>query len=112
MNRALALFLCVPLSGCAADYLNNYDTMTLASGDANRQNELLQTVDPFNPNSNNTKIEGDGQRAVAIISTYKAGPAGGGGGSYQGNCATPGDKAADGSSCGGRAASVRPGGAP
>ncbi|WP_292451245.1 hypothetical protein [Mesorhizobium sp.] len=104
------LSLC--LSGCAADYLNNYDTATLASGDANNTNRLLQTVDPFNPNSNNTKIEGDGQRAVAVVSQYKAGPSGGGGGSYQGNCATPGDTAADGSNCGGRAASARPGGAP
>ncbi|TIV21673.1 MAG: calcium-binding protein, partial [Mesorhizobium sp.] len=28
----------VAVSGCAADYLNNYDTMTLASGDANNTN--------------------------------------------------------------------------
>ncbi|MDG4897499.1 hypothetical protein P9272_28535 [Mesorhizobium sp. WSM4976] len=34
----------VLLSGCAADYLNNYDTMTLASGDANNTNSLSQTV--------------------------------------------------------------------
>jgi hypothetical protein len=47
----------VLLSGCSADYLNNYDTMTLASGDANNANALLQTVDPSNPNSNNTRIE-------------------------------------------------------
>ncbi|MDG4903215.1 hypothetical protein P9279_22145 [Mesorhizobium sp. WSM4962] len=74
---------------------------------------MLQTVDPFNPNSNNTKIEGDGQRSVAVIQRYRNGPqSGAGSGGYQGNCATPGDTAADGSSCGGRAASVRPGGAP
>ncbi|WP_245429109.1 excalibur calcium-binding domain-containing protein [Mesorhizobium sp. WSM3860] len=59
------------VSGCAADYLNNYDTMTLASGDSARQNQLLQTVDPFNPNSNNTKIEGDGQRMTAVIQKYR-----------------------------------------
>jgi hypothetical protein len=34
----------VLLSGCAADYLNNYDTMTLASGHANNTNSLPQTV--------------------------------------------------------------------
>lgn len=47
--------LALSVSGCAADYLNNYDTVTLAAGDSTRQNQLLQTVDLFNPNSNNTK---------------------------------------------------------
>ncbi|MEI9406885.1 hypothetical protein [Mesorhizobium argentiipisi] len=96
-------------SGCAADYLNNYDTMTLASGDANNTNALLQTVDPFNPNSNNTHIEGDGQRSVAVIQRYKSPAAGGGG--YSGNCPTDNSTAADGSRCGGRSAESRPGGA-
>ncbi|WP_225248272.1 hypothetical protein [Mesorhizobium sp. J8] len=100
----------VLLSGCAADYLNNYDTMTLASGDANNANSLLQTVDPFNPNSNNTHIEGDGQRSVAVIQRYRS-PASGGGG-YIGNCPTDESRAADGSRCGGRSAESRPGGAP
>ncbi|MBZ9899083.1 hypothetical protein [Mesorhizobium sp. CA17] len=59
------------LSGCAADYFNNYDTMTLASGDANNTNSLLQTVDPFNPHSNNTHIEGVGQRSVAVVQRYR-----------------------------------------
>ncbi|WP_210243422.1 hypothetical protein [Mesorhizobium sp. B2-4-14] len=97
------------LSGCAADYLNNYDTMTLASGDANNTNRLLQTVDPFNPNSNNTHIEGDGARSVIVIQRYKSGPGGGGG--YAGRCPTDDSVAADGSRCGGRSAESRPGGA-
>jgi len=63
------------LSGCAADYLHNYDTMTLASGDAQKTNQLLQTVDPYNPASNNTKIEGDGTRSVAAVQKYKILPA-------------------------------------
>ena len=63
------------LSCCAADYLNNYDTATLASGDSNRQNQLLQTVDPYNPQSNNTKIEGDGQRMTAVVQKYRGAPA-------------------------------------
>ncbi|AZO24780.1 hypothetical protein EJ070_31680 [Mesorhizobium sp. M1E.F.Ca.ET.045.02.1.1] len=96
-------------SGCAADYLNNYNTMTLASGDANNTNSLMQTVDPFNPNSNNTHIEGDGQRSVAVIQQYKS-PASGGGG-YSGNCPTDSSVAADGSNCGKRSAESRPGGA-
>ncbi|MGX8009965.1 hypothetical protein ACVDG8_013855 [Mesorhizobium sp. ORM8.1] len=59
------------LAGCAADYLNNYDTMTLASGDSQKANQLLQTVDPYNPASNNTKIEGNGARSVAVVQKYK-----------------------------------------
>ncbi|TPI13093.1 hypothetical protein FJW06_15740 [Mesorhizobium sp. B4-1-3] len=62
------------LAGCAADYLNNYDTMTLASGDTQKANQLLQTVDPYNPASNNTKIEGDGARSVAVVQKYKLPP--------------------------------------
>ncbi|MCA0002886.1 MULTISPECIES: calcium-binding protein [Mesorhizobium] len=45
--------------------------MTLAAGDAYHANMLLQTVDPFNPNSNNTHIEGDGVRAAAIVNRYR-----------------------------------------
>ncbi|MDG4886850.1 excalibur calcium-binding domain-containing protein [Mesorhizobium sp. WSM4887] len=71
------LVLLLALSGCGADYLNNYDTMTLASGDAGNTNRLLQTVDPFNPNSDNTHIEGDGARAVAVVQRYRSGPSGG-----------------------------------
>ncbi|MDX8496394.1 hypothetical protein RFN29_33270 [Mesorhizobium sp. VK22B] len=62
------------LAGCAADYLHNYDTMTLASGDTQKANQLLQTVDPYNPASNNTKIEGDGARSVAVVQQYKVPP--------------------------------------
>ncbi|TIU73749.1 MAG: hypothetical protein E5W15_06715 [Mesorhizobium sp.] len=64
------------LAGCAADYLHNYDTMTLASGDSQRANQLLQTVDPYNPASNNTKIEGDGARSVGVVQKYKLPPGG------------------------------------
>ncbi|RWB66578.1 hypothetical protein [Mesorhizobium sp.] len=108
MKKTVMLLVAASLSGCAADYLNNYDTTTLAAGDANHTNLLLQTVDPFNPNSNNTHIEGDGARAVGVVAGYKNGSGGGG---YSGNCAVPTDKASDNSTCGGRAASVRPGGA-
>ena len=62
------------LSGCAADYLHNYDTMTLASGDSQKANQLLQTVDPYNPASNNTKIEGSGARSVGVVQKYKLPP--------------------------------------
>ncbi|WP_217568801.1 hypothetical protein [Mesorhizobium sp. GbtcB19] len=101
------LAIALAMSGCAADYLNNYDTMTLASGDANHTNQLLQTVDPFNPNSNNTHIEGDGARSVAVIQQYKSGAGGGG---YTGSCPTDESRATDNSRCGKRSAESRPGG--
>ena len=70
----LALLGTSLLTGCAADYLNNYDTMTLAAGDSQKANQLLQTVDPYNPASNNTKIEGDGARSVGVVQKYKVPP--------------------------------------
>ena len=74
-NSALILILCAgALSGCAADYLNHYDTVTLAAGDTQKFNSLLQTVDPFNPNAKNTHIEGDGTRAAAVAQAYKFPP--------------------------------------
>ncbi|MDX8532796.1 hypothetical protein RFM41_13185 [Mesorhizobium sp. VK25A] len=111
----------IAVSGCAADYLNNYDTMTLASGDANNTNRLLQTVDPFNPNSNNTHIEGDGQRSAGVAQRYlgiplaplgQASDANGGGGGDTGNhpCDLQTQVDSLGRPCGGRAAEVKPGG--
>ena len=74
-NKLLLVVLCTGLlTGCAADYLNNYDTVTLAAGDTQKFNSLLQTVDPVNPASNNTKIEGDGARATAVIQKYRVPP--------------------------------------
>jgi hypothetical protein len=69
--RLLYLGAALAVSGCAADYLNNYDTMTLASGDANATNRLLQTIDPFNPQSNNNHIEGDGRRLTVVVQRYR-----------------------------------------
>ncbi|TGQ66108.1 hypothetical protein EN829_022610 [Mesorhizobium sp. M00.F.Ca.ET.186.01.1.1] len=75
-NSVLILILCAaPLTGCAADYLNNYDTVTLAAGDTQKFNSMLQTVDPLNPASNNTRIEGDGVRAAAAVQKYRIPPA-------------------------------------
>ena len=77
MSRSKLLLLLLGtslLAGCAADYLNNYDTVTLAAGDSQKANQLLQTVDPYNPASNNTKIEGDGARSVGVVQKYKLPP--------------------------------------
>ena len=74
-NSALILILGTGLlTGCAADYLNHYDSVTLAAGDTQKYNSLLQTVDPFNPASKNTRIEGDGTRAAAVANLYKFPP--------------------------------------
>jgi hypothetical protein len=71
LEVVLYLGAVLTVAGCGADYLNHYDSVTLAAGDANRTNSLAQTVDPFNPNSQNTHIEGDGARAVAVVSSYR-----------------------------------------
>ena len=74
-NRVPILLLCASaLTGCAADYLNHYDTVTLAAGDTQKYNSLLQTVDPFNPAAKNTRIDGDGARAAAVAQSYKFPP--------------------------------------
>lgn len=88
MRKLLCVLALLPLGGCAADYLNNYDTMTLASGDANNQNQILQTVNPYNPASNNTRIEGDGARSAAVVQKYRQGPSGPAGAS-SGSSASP-----------------------
>jgi len=73
-NKTLILLLCAaPLTGCA-DYLNHYDSVTLAAGDTQKFNSLLQTVDPLNPASRNTHIEGDGTRAALVAHNYKFPP--------------------------------------
>ncbi|MES0176869.1 hypothetical protein [Mesorhizobium sp. M0006] len=86
MKKLLFAAMLLTLNGCAADYLNHYDTVTLAAGDANRQNQLMQTVDPYNPASNNTKIEDAGSRSVAAVA--KARQVTGGGGTTGGSAAT------------------------
>ncbi|MCF6127259.1 hypothetical protein EN904_00540 [Mesorhizobium sp. M7A.F.Ca.CA.001.07.2.1] len=74
-NSALILILGTGLlSGCATDYLNHYDSVTLAAGDTQKFNSMLQTVDPLNPASNNTRIEGDGARAAGVAQNYRFPP--------------------------------------
>jgi hypothetical protein len=74
MSRSSAAAILVMsglLAGCA-DYLNRYDTVTLAAGDTQKYNALLQTKDPFNPASKDTAITTDGQRASdAVVHKYK-----------------------------------------
>ena len=73
MSRNSALLLALSaglLSGCA-DYSNRYDTVTLAAGDAQNYNMLLQTAEPFNPASANTAIPTDGKRTVDAVKKYQ-----------------------------------------
>ena len=73
-NSALPLVLALAallLGGCAADYLNHYDTVSLAAGDAQKANRLLHTTNPFNPVSHNTAIETDGRRAADAVERYR-----------------------------------------
>jgi len=46
--------------------------VTLAAGDAQNYNLLLQTEKPFNPASKNTRIQTDGVRGVAAVRKYQA----------------------------------------
>lgn len=68
----IALLLVTPLAGCA-DYLNRYDTVTLAAGDAQQQNRLIHALDPFNPASMDTRIPTDGQRIAGVAAKYRHG---------------------------------------
>lgn len=69
-NRLYTFVLLIPLTGCS-EYLDHHDTLTLAAGDANRYNRLLQAEDPFNERAFDTKIEGDGNRAVRVVRRYQ-----------------------------------------
>ncbi|MEP9388011.1 hypothetical protein [Mesorhizobium sp. KR9-304] len=70
-SAILLVFAASALAGCA-DYLNRYDTVTLAAGDAQKYNAMLQTKDPFNPASDNTAITTDGGRASdAVVHKHK-----------------------------------------
>lgn len=62
--------LLVGLSACA-DYLNHYDTVTLAAGNAQAHNLMLQRTEPFNPDSEVTWIPGDGQRTADVVKKYR-----------------------------------------
>ena len=73
-NSALPLvlaFAALSLGGCAADYLNHYDTVSLAAGDAQKANRLLHTTNPFNPVSHDTAIETDGRRTADAVERYR-----------------------------------------
>ncbi|MEJ1159512.1 hypothetical protein [Prosthecomicrobium sp. N25] len=62
------------LAGCSSDnYLDNRDTVTLQFGDAVAANKVAQTIDPWPPYVNDTRLPVNGQRAVASVERYKKG---------------------------------------
>lgn len=109
MQRLFICVACVLLGGCA-DYMNHRDTITFGAGNAMEANKGIHIRDPLNPQSENTTIYADGRHVAAVMSDYYGTPIARVPTPYQGNCETPEDVAADGSRCGNRAASVRPGG--
>lgn len=125
-RTAPALTLAILLAGCT-DYANRRDSVTLRAGNAASANRSIQTVEPFPAAAFTTQIDADGNRVLRGASRVlgpAAGPAagasggdagarragGGGGAAGGGNCDRPTDRAADGTLCGDRAASERPGG--
>jgi hypothetical protein len=58
------------LFGCA-DYLNRYDTVTLAAGDAQKHNRLLHAVDSFNPDSEEVVLDADGNVVLTAVKKFK-----------------------------------------
>lgn len=76
MSRNSGLLLavlapCALLMGCA-DYMNRYDTVTLAAGDATKSNLMLHIVDPFNPDTADTTIPQSGPHAASAVRKYHA----------------------------------------
>lgn len=69
-NKILALACLASLGGCS-EYLNHEDTLTMAAGDANRINRMLQAEDPFAERAFDTSIEGDGERAVLLFKRHQ-----------------------------------------
>lgn len=68
-DRLAALALGLLVSGCA-DYMNRRDTASLGAGNAMEANMGIHTVNPFPRAAYNTRIEQDGQAAVAAQERY------------------------------------------
>lgn len=57
-SKASAVALCASmmLSGCGAEYMNNWDTVSSRAGNANQANTAIHEVTAWPPNENNTTI--------------------------------------------------------
>ena len=108
MQRLLICLASVVLTGCA-DYMNHRDTITFGAGNAMEANKAIHIRDPFNPDSQNTRIYADGRSVAKVMGEYYGTPAQQGG-QQEGPCMNDSDTASDGSNCGGRSSASRPGG--
>ncbi len=55
-NRLVLLAAVALMLGGCADYLNRRDSITLGAGNAPEANAMIQTIDPFPDNAENTDI--------------------------------------------------------
>lgn len=106
------------LSSCA-DYLSRHDTVTLAAGNSQKHNMLLQAAEPFNPSARENRIPTSGKRTALVMERYQGPPATSTGPSVTVNvkngggeppCDFADQKDAAGIECGDRSAERRPGG--
>jgi len=65
--------LAMTLAGCADPglYLDRRDSIALGAGDAVAADAALQTVDPWPPQSKNTRIAENGQRMQSAVERYR-----------------------------------------
>jgi len=70
---AAAATLAAMLAGCSDIYYDRRDTVALTAGDAVAGNSITQTVNPWPPESNNTRIAFNGQRMQSAVERYRMG---------------------------------------
>jgi len=73
IKAALALAGLASLGGCA-DYLNHWDTVSFASGDAVQANAAIHTVDPQANRGDQTHINSDGKYVNNVMGIYHRRP--------------------------------------
>ena len=70
---ATGVLLAITLAGCADPglYLDRRDSIALGAGDAVAADAALQTIDPWPPQSMNTRIAENGQRMQSAVERYR-----------------------------------------
>ena len=74
LKAAVVLAGLASLGGCA-DYLNHWDTVTFAAGDAMEANAAIHTVDPQAHRAEQTHIATDGRYVNNVMNIYRTRPA-------------------------------------
>jgi hypothetical protein len=73
IKAAVVLAGLASLGGCA-DYLNHWDTVSFASGDAVEANAAIHTVDPQAHRAEQTHIATDGRYVNNVMNIYRQRP--------------------------------------